>query len=58
MDLDGNSNLLEHMSKNLKVRIQGKICFNFKAREKALSTEFEQATIQGIADVTRAEYIL
>ena len=53
----GNAKLLDGMSKELKARMQGKTCFNFKKIDEALFKELEQLTVQGIAGFRKAGFI-
>ena len=57
MGIHGNGKLLEGMSKELKARMQGKTCFNFKKNEEALFRELEELTVEGLAAFKRAGYI-
>jgi hypothetical protein len=41
--------LLAHISKKLKARMQGKSCFNFKTLDEPLFQELEQLTVQAFA---------
>ena len=52
-----NAKLREGMSKQLKARMQGKSCFNFKSNDEALFRELERLTVQGIAGFRKAGYI-
>ena len=53
----GNAKLLEGMSKELKARMQGKTCFNFKRHDDALFAELERLTEQAFASFKRAGFI-
>jgi len=57
MGVYGNAMLLDGMSKELKARMQGKSCFNFKSDDEALFNELEQLTVRGIAGFRRAGFI-
>ncbi len=57
MGLYGNSRRLDGMSKELKARMQGKTCFNFKAVDEKLFRELEQLTTDSITDFRKAGYI-
>ena len=57
MPVYGNATLREGMSKELKARMQGKTCFNFKSDDEALFGELEQLTVQGIAGFRKAGFI-
>ena len=49
--------LLNSVSKQLKVRMQGKACFNFKAVDEALLAELEGLTARGYMAFKKAGYI-
>ena len=57
MGIYGNAGLVDGMSKELRSRMQGKTCFNFKSNDEALFKELEQLTTQSVADFRRAGYI-
>jgi hypothetical protein len=57
MPVYGNATLGDEMSKELKARMQGKSCFNFKSDDEALFNELEQLTVRGIAGFRRAGFI-
>jgi len=57
MGVYGNAELLDGMSKELKARMQGKTCFNFKRNDEALFKELEQLTAHGIGGFRKAGYI-
>ena len=57
MGIGGNTRLLAGMSKELKARMQGKTCFNFKGDDEALFGELEQLTAESIAGFRNAGYI-
>src|SRR2546428_2346569 len=57
MGVYGNAKLVSGMSKELKARMQGKTCFNFKRNDEALFKELEQITAQGLAAFRKAGYI-
>ena len=57
MPLYGNSKLHDVMSKELKARMQGKTCLNFKSNDEELFKELEQLTATGLAAFRRAGYI-
>lgn len=44
MGVYGNTKLLEGMSKELKVRMQGKTCFNFKKLDEKIFLELDSLT--------------
>ena len=54
----GNTTLLNAMSKDLKARMQGKTCFNFKSPDEALFKELEQLTKRSMAACKKAGFIL
>ena len=56
MGVYGNTALLDGMSKELKARMQGKTCFNFKSDDEALFKELEQLTVRGIAGFRKAGF--
>jgi hypothetical protein len=57
MSVYGNRELLDGMSKELKARMQGKTCFNFKSHDEALFQELEQLTVQSLAAFKQAGFI-
>ena len=58
MGIYGNTKLLDGMSKELKARMQGKTCFNFKRHDGALFKELEQLTRASISGFKKAGFIL
>jgi hypothetical protein len=58
MGLYSNTALQNKMSKELKSRMQGKTCFNFKKIDETLFKELEQLTALGIADFKKAGYVV
>lgn len=52
-----NPKLLEGMSPELKKRMQGKSCFNFKTVDKALFKELAKLTKAGLDDFKQAGYL-
>src|SRR5258705_7524547 len=50
MGLYTNTALQNSMSKELKARMQGKTCFNFKKINETLFIELEQLTVKAIDD--------
>jgi hypothetical protein len=52
-----NARLRDGMSNELKARMQGKTCFNFKSSDESLFKELEQLTAQGIAGFRKAGFI-
>jgi hypothetical protein len=57
MGLAGNPQLLAGMSKDLKARMQGKTCFNFKSYDEAFFRELESVTAQAIAGFVKVGYV-
>ena len=57
MGVYGNVKLLDGMSKELKARMQGKTCFNFKRHDDALFKELEQLTTRAVAAFKKAGFI-
>jgi hypothetical protein len=57
MGIYGNTRLLDDMSQELKARMQGKTCFNFKYHDEALFKELEQLTVQTFATFKKAGFI-
>jgi len=57
MGVYGNAMLLDGMSKELKARMQGQTCFNFKSDDEALFKELEQLTTRGIAGFRKTGFI-
>ena len=57
MGIYGNTRLLDGMSKELKARMQGKTCFNFKVVDEKLFKELDRLTARSIAAFRRAGYI-
>src|SRR5437660_10844661 len=53
MPLYGNSKLHDRMSKELKARMQGKTCLNFKRNDEELFKEVEELTATGLASFKR-----
>ena len=52
-----NNRLRDGMSKELKARMQGKTCFNFKVVDEKLFKELDRLTAQSIAGFRKAGYI-
>jgi hypothetical protein len=52
-----NPKLLEGMSKELKARMQGKSCLNFKSSDETLFKELEQLTVKGLAGFKKAGFV-
>lgn len=57
MPLYGNSKLHDGMSKELRARMQGKACLNFKRNDEELFKELERLTAAGLAAFRKAGYI-
>lgn len=57
MGIYENTALLEDMSKELKARMQGKTCFNFKTYDAGLFEELDPLTAQSIASFRKAGFI-
>ena len=57
MGIYGNAALRDSMSNELKARMQGKTCFNFKTADDELFQELERVTGQGIAGFRKAGFI-
>jgi len=53
----GNGKLQGSMSKELKARMHGKTCFNFKNNDEGLFEELEQLTKQSIASFRKAGFV-
>ena len=56
MGVYGFPKLREGLSAQLKARMQGKSCFNFKVRDEALFKELERVTADGFAAFRRAGF--
>jgi hypothetical protein len=52
-----DARLLDGMSKDLRSRMQGKTCFNFKRNDEALFEELEQLTVKSVAAFRKAGFI-
>jgi hypothetical protein len=57
MGVYGNPKLLDDCSKELRARMQGKSCFNFKKVEEPLFAELERLTVQSLACLKKAGYV-
>jgi hypothetical protein len=57
MGVYGDKKLLEGMSKGLKVRMQGKTCFNFKGDDETLFMELEKLTAEGLLSFKRSGFV-
>ena len=58
MGLYTNTALQSKMSKELKARMQGKTCFNFKSINGPLFKELEQLTAIAISDFEKTGYVV
>jgi hypothetical protein len=57
MAIYGNDKLLDGMSQELKARMQGKTCFNFKQEDEALFQELEHLTVRGFDCFKKAGFV-
>ena len=57
MGMYGNTKLLEAMSKELKARMQGKTCFNFKKIDEKIFPELDSLTARSIDTFRKAGFI-
>lgn len=57
MGVSGNPRLLDGISQELRARMQGKSCFNFKAVEDALFQEVDRLTIESLTGMRKAGYV-
>lgn len=57
MGVYGNPKLLDRYSKELRARMQGKACFNFKTVDEPLFKELERLTIESLTGMRKAGYI-
>jgi hypothetical protein len=57
MGLYARPAILSGMSKELKARMQGKSCFNFKSIDNSLFTELENLTKRGFDAFRSAGYM-
>jgi hypothetical protein len=57
MGAPGNARLLRSLSKELRARMQGKSCFNFKSLDDASFRELERVTSDSIAGMRKAGFI-
>jgi hypothetical protein len=58
MGLYGNTKLCEGLSNELKARMQGKTCFNFKSSDDELFRELDQLTPRVLAAFSKAGYAI
>jgi hypothetical protein len=57
MGLYGNTKLLEGLSKELKARMQGKTCFNFKKPDEIIFQELDLLTARSIESFRKGGFI-
>ena len=57
MPFYGNAKLHAEMSKELKARMQGKTCFNFRTVDEKVFKELEQLTVKGFEGFRKAGFI-
>src|ERR1041385_5022248 len=57
MGIYGNVGLRDSLTKELKARMQGKTCFNFKSNNETVFKELEQVTAKSIAGFKNAGFI-
>jgi hypothetical protein len=57
MGVYGNPKLLAVCSKELKARMQGKSCFNFKSIDEPLFAELERLTVKSLEGMKKAGFI-
>ena len=57
MGVYGNPKLLDDCSKDLRARMQGKSCFNFKAVDEPLFAELERLTLRSLDGMKKAGYV-
>ena len=57
MGICGSAKLMNSMSKELKARMQGKSCFNFKTADETLFEELDDLTARSIAGFRKAGFI-
>jgi hypothetical protein len=57
MGIDGNPGLRDGISTELRARMQGKTCFNFKSSDEALFRELEGLTARGLAALRKAGFV-
>ena len=58
MGLYTNTALQSSMSKELKARMQGKTCFNFRTINEILFKELDQLTVKAIEDFKKLGYVV
>ncbi|HEY8749458.1 MAG TPA: hypothetical protein VIM11_15845 [Tepidisphaeraceae bacterium] len=57
MGVYGSPKLWDNMSKQLKGRMQGKTCFNFRNHDEKLFAELDQLTTHAVAAFKKAGFI-
>ena len=57
MGVYGNTALLKGLSKELKARMQGKTCFNFKKVDEKIFMELDSLTSRSIEDFRKSGFI-
>jgi hypothetical protein len=57
MGVYGQPKLLEDCSPELRSRMQGKSCFNFKTIDEPLFEELEQLTVESLAGMKKAGFV-
>ena len=57
MGIYGNTKLLEGLSKELKTRMQGKTCFNFKKIDEKIFGELDLLTAKSIEALRKSAFI-
>jgi hypothetical protein len=57
MGIYGNEKACEGMSNELRARMQGKTCFNFKVADEELFQELEAFTERACQDFKKARFI-
>lgn len=57
MSVYARPELLKGVSKELRARMQGKSCFNFKTVDPALFAELEDLTVRGFAAFRNAPFM-
>jgi hypothetical protein len=57
MGLQGNPRLQEGISKQLRARMQGKTCLNFRSLDEALFAELDDLTSRVLTGMLKAGYV-
>jgi hypothetical protein len=57
MGVQGNARLMATVSDELRARMQGKSCFNFKAVDEALLRELARVTADSLHGMRKAGYV-